>query len=227
MSKKINIAIDGYSSCGKSTLAKSLAHHLQYVYIDSGAMYRAITLYAIQQKIVDDGQAIVAALPSIDVRFSFNPETEASETYLNGENVESEIRTLAVSQKVSYISKLKEVRIKLVHLQQKMSESKGVVMDGRDIGSVVLPNSELKIFMTADTSIRTQRRFDELKAKGKNNSFEEVMDNLKLRDFEDENRLESPLIQVADARILDNSKLNREEQFELVLNWIDELVCVS
>lgn len=227
MSKKINIAIDGYSSCGKSTLAKALAQILQYIYIDSGAMYRAITLFAIQNNLVNDAEAILKFLPEIDIHFSFNPKTGTSETYLNGNNVESEIRTIAVSQKVSYISKLKEVRQKLVHLQRKMSENKGVVMDGRDIGSVVLPNAELKIFMTADDDVRAQRRFDELKAKGENHTYSEVMDNLKLRDYNDINRKESPLLQVDDARVLDNSKLTKEEQFDLVLNWVDELVLVS
>lgn len=224
MANKINIAIDGYSSCGKSTLAKALAQKLQYIYIDSGAMYRAVTLYAIQNNLVDNADALVKALPQIDIRFSFNTDTQTSETYLNGENVESLIRDISVSQKVSYISKLKKVREKLVQLQQSMSDEKGVVMDGRDIGSVVLPNAELKVFMTADDDVRTQRRFDELKAKGKSYTYQEVKDNLKLRDFEDENRKESPLIQVSDARVLDNSKLNRYEQLEMVFNWVKELV---
>lgn len=223
MAKKINIAIDGYSSCGKSTLAKALAKHLKYIYIDSGAMYRSITLYAIRQNIAYDKGAIVNALSNINICFSFNAKTGISETYLNDENVEHLIRDISVSQKVSKVSQIPEVRAKLVQLQQKMSENKGVVMDGRDIGSVVLPHAELKVFMTADTDVRVQRRYNELKAKGKETSIEEVRENLKQRDYEDENRSQSPLIRVPEAKLLDNTHLDKDEQFNLVLSWVEQL----
>lgn len=225
MEKRINIALDGYSSCGKSTLAKALANHLNYIYIDSGAMYRSVALYAIRHNIADNKTAIEAALPEIEICFKLNSQNK-SETYLNGENVEDEIRDIAVSSIVSQISQIHSVRIKLVELQQKMSQSKGVVMDGRDIGSVVLPNAELKIFMTASQQVRAQRRFQELKAKGKNITLKEVENNLKMRDFEDENRSESPLIKTQDAKVLDNSDINEKEQFDLVLSWVDELLGV-
>jgi CMP/dCMP kinase len=224
MSKKINIAIDGYSSCGKSTLAKALAKKLRYVYIDSGAMYRAVTLYAMRNGIVDNKVAIVLELPNVDIDFHFHPQKEVSETILNSDNVEQEIRELEVSKKVSYVSQIHEVREKLVELQQKMSKRGGVVMDGRDIGSVVLPNAELKIFMTASHDIRTQRRYEELRLKGLEITKQEVSDNLKLRDYEDENRKESPLTQVPDARVLDNTDLSRDEQLELVLSWVKEVI---
>lgn len=226
MKQKINIAIDGYSSCGKSTLAKALAKKLRYVYIDSGAMYRAITLFAMRHGIVEQPEAIKKALPTIDIDFHFHPQKEISETILNGENVEEHVRAIEVSQKVSYVSQIHEVREKLVELQQKMSRKGGIVMDGRDIGSVVLPHAELKIFMTATHSIRVERRYQELIVKGIKVSREEVAENLKLRDFEDENRKESPLTQVPDAKVLDNSKLSKEEQLNLVLSWVEE-VCVK
>jgi len=224
MKHKINIAIDGYSSCGKSTLAKALARKLRYVYIDSGAMYRAITLFALRNNIADNNIAIVAELPTIDIDFHFHPQKEISETILNGENVEQEIRQIEVSNLVSYVSQIHEVREKLVELQQKMSKRGGVVMDGRDIGSVVLPHAELKIFMTASHKIRTQRRYEELRLKGIEITLQEVSDNLKLRDYEDENRKESPLTCVPEARLLDNTNLGRDEQLELVLSWVEERI---
>jgi cytidylate kinase len=223
MKQKINIAIDGYSSCGKSTLAKALAKKLRYVYIDSGAMYRAVTLFAMRNGIVEQPEAIKKALSGIDIDFHFHPQKEISETILNGENVEAHIRAIEVSQKVSYVSQIHEVREKLVELQQKMSKKGGIVMDGRDIGSVVLPHAELKIFMTASHSIRVERRYQELIEKGIKATRNEVAENLKLRDFEDENRKESPLTQVPDAKVLDNSKLTKEEQLNLVLSWVEEV----
>ncbi|MFP5470524.1 MAG: (d)CMP kinase [Bacteroidia bacterium] len=227
MKRKINIAIDGYSSCGKSTLAKALAKKLRYVYIDSGAMYRAVTLFAMRNNIADNKLAIVSELPSIDIDFHFHPQKEISETILNGENVEQEIREINVSNLVSYVSQIHEVREKLVELQQKMSQRGGIVMDGRDIGSVVLPHAELKVFMTASHDVRTQRRYEELRLKGLEITKQEVSDNLKLRDYEDENRKESPLTRVPEARLLDNTNLSKDEQLELVLSWVEETTHVE
>lgn len=218
--KKIIIAIDGYSSCGKSTFAKALAARLGYIFIDTGAMYRAVTLYAMRQGIADQPQAVVAALPKIDIAFRFNPESGRSEVYLNGENVEQEIRRIDVSNRVSTISSIPEVRAKLVALQQQMGEARGVVMDGRDIGTVVFPNAELKIFMTADPRVRAERRYKELRAKGEEVSLEEIERNVRERDRQDETRAVSPLRRADDAVVLDNSHMTVEEQME----WVDGLL---
>ncbi|MGE0638044.1 MAG: (d)CMP kinase [Bacteroidia bacterium] len=214
---RITIAIDGYSSCGKSTLAKQLAKKLGYSYIDSGAMYRAVALWCLENNAIENGVPdngkIISNLDNIKIEFRFHPEIQSSQTYLNGRNIEKEIRGMAVSEIVSKISSIKEVRQKMVALQRQFGEDKGVVMDGRDIGSVVFPNAELKLFMTADPAIRAQRRYDELKAKGTEVSMEEIVENLRLRDYEDTTRKENPLIQAADAVVLDNSHLTPEQQF--------------
>lgn len=225
---KITIAIDGYSSCGKSTLAKQLASKLNYTYVDSGAMYRAITLFAIENGLASKEQVnergLIAELNNIDVDLEYNPETQAVTTFLNGKNVEEDIRTMRVSEVVSHVSVIKEVRAKLRSMQQEFGKRGGVVMDGRDIGTAVFPNAELKIFMTASPDVRAQRRFDELKAKGKNVSLEEVRDNLVSRDQEDTTRKEDPLIQAEDALVLDNSDLTPGLQMELALEWVNERV---
>lgn len=222
----INIAIDGYSSCGKSTLAKAMARALEYVFIDSGAMYRAVTLYALRNKLVSaDGlnePDLLAALPHIDIAFRHNPETGRSETLLNGENVEQEIRKMAVSNHVSKVSAVKAVRQKLVALQQQLGRQKGVVMDGRDIGTVVFPTAELKLFMTADPAVRAQRRFDELVAKGQQPTMEEVAANLSKRDKIDTTRAESPLMQADDAVVIDNTHLTPEQQLEKALSLVQQ-----
>jgi cytidylate kinase len=224
--KKINIAIDGYSSCGKSTLAKGIAQMLHYAYIDTGAMYRAVTLYCMRNGYIKDAVVnstlLIDDLRNINIRFRYNIDTAVSETFLNGENVEQEIRKIDVSDNVSRVSEIKEVRKKLVSLQQMMGKEKGVVMDGRDIGTVVFPDAEIKIFMTADTDIRMQRRFDELIAKGHKVTMGQVKENLLQRDFIDSHRKEDPLIKAEDAVVLDNSLLTREEQLDFVLQLVDE-----
>lgn len=225
--KRITIAIDGYSSCGKSTLAKALAARLGYSYVDSGAMYRCVTLYALQHGIIKDGafnpEEVVKSLDNIVLSFQFNAHAATSETFMNGINVEKEIRQMDVSGYVSPISKIHDVRVKMVALQRQMGRTKGVVMDGRDIGTNVFPDAELKIFMTADPDVRTQRRLDELKAKGMNISRDDVRRNLMERDHEDTHRKENPLIQAPDAVVLDNSELSREEQLEFVLKLVQDL----
>lgn len=225
---RITIAIDGYSSCGKSTLAKALASKLGYNYVDTGAMYRAITLYALRHGIISNGElntgALIEALPHIDITFHFNPLTKSSETYLNGENVEKELRTMEVSDNVSHVSSIKEVRSKLVALQRSLGRDKGVVMDGRDIGTNVFPNAELKLFMMADKEVRTQRRLDELTSKGLHVTFDEVKKNLEMRDYEDTHRKENPLSKARDAIVLDNTDLNKEQQLEYVLKLIGDLL---
>jgi cytidylate kinase len=224
--KKINIAIDGYSSCGKSTLAKALAKELNYSYVDSGAMYRAITLYAINAELAKDGEAdrdgIVAALDHIDVDFVNNEGINT--VRLNGVEVEGEIRSMSVSNLVSQVSRIAEVREKLRLMQQDFSERGGVVMDGRDIGSAVLPNAELKIFMTADKDIRTKRRHDEMMAKGTKTTLEEVRKNIEERDNIDTTRKENPLVRVPEARLLDNSELTESEQLQIALGWAREII---
>lgn len=221
--KKIIITIDGYSSCGKSTLAKQLAKKLDYVYIDSGAMYRAITLYFLQNRVDWISQpAVVAALADIHLEFEYSPVSGASEMHLNGENVEHLIREMLVAEKVSEVAAIKEVRDFAVAQQKKMGTRKGIVMDGRDIGTVVFPHAELKIFMTADIAIRVERRFRELYEKNKNISIEEVKGNLELRDYIDANREISPLRKADDAIILDNSQLSREDQMDLVMQWVED-----
>ncbi|MBD78488.1 MAG: cytidylate kinase [Crocinitomicaceae bacterium] len=222
---KINIAIDGYSSCGKSTLAKRLAQSLSYVFIDTGAMYRAVTLFALQNGYFNNKlsvDSLIFDLNKVNISFQYNAERQASDVILNGVNVENEIRTMEVSNHVSEIAEVKEVRKKLVALQQEMGRQKGVVMDGRDIGTVVFPKAELKIFMTADDEVRAMRRFDELRQEGDSISLAEVRENLKKRDHIDTHRKEDPLRQAEDAIVLDNSNLNQEQQFELALRWANE-----
>lgn len=225
--KKVSIAIDGHSSCGKSTLAKQIAKHFNYIYLDTGAMYRAIALFALNQNIIDkvdfDKKALIEKLPEINIEFKADENGKVN-TYLNDHNVEEEIRTMRVSSFVSPIATVKEVREKMVELQQKMGSKGGVVMDGRDIGTVVLPNAELKVFMTAKDEIRAQRRFDELKEKGIDDTFENVLQNLKERDYIDSTREESPLLKAEDALVLDNSELTREEQLEILKSWVIERV---
>jgi cytidylate kinase len=224
--KKIIIAIDGFSSCGKSTLAKRLATQLSYTFIDTGAMYRAITLYFLRNSVdLSNQQAIEAALQNIELHFEINSATKQSEIFLNGENVAHLIRELLVADKVSEVSAIKEVRHFAVAQQQVMGAKKGIVMDGRDIGTVVFPKAELKIFMTADPETRVLRRFDELYAINPHISIDEVRHNLELRDYIDSNRAESPLRQAEDARVLDNTHLDREQQFTLVLEWVNH--CLS
>lgn len=224
MDKKITIAIDGFSSIGKSTLAKQIADHLGYVYVDSGAMYRAVTYFAMQNGYIDseffDVETLINALPSIKIEFRRNEKTGLADMFLNDQNVEREIRTIEVSSFVSRIAEVSEVRAKLVEQQQKMGNQKGVVMDGRDIGTVVFPDAELKIFMTASAPTRAQRRFDELAAKGENVSYDVVLKNVVERDHIDSNRDDSPLVIANDAIEIDNSNLSREEQFEIVLDLV-------
>jgi cytidylate kinase len=214
--KKITIAIDGYSSCGKSTMAKDLAREVGYIYIDSGAMYRAVTLYCLENGLFTnesiDTERLETAMPHIRISFELNPETQRPMTFLNGKNVEDRIRTMEVSNRVSPVAALPFVRKALVELQQEMGRAKGIVMDGRDIGTAVFPDAELKIFVTASAEIRAQRRYDELKAKGQEASFEEILTNVKERDYIDQNREVSPLRQAEDALLLDNSNMTIEEQ---------------
>jgi len=225
MSKKIIIAIDGFSSCGKSTLAKALAKELSYVFIDTGAMYRAVALYFMRHQVsFEDLQAIEKAIQSIRLHFVFNESTGKSDMYLNGENVELAIREMKVSQKVSEVAAIPAVRDFAVAQQQAMGEEKGIVMDGRDIGTVVFPNAELKIFVTADPKIRTERRFKELLATQPNITREEVLENLTHRDLIDSTREHSPLKQASDALVLDNTHLNQDEQFTIALNWAKERI---
>ena len=222
--KKINIAIDGFSSTGKSTLAKQLAQKLGYVFVDSGAMYRAITLFAMQHGYISDDffdkSALVLGFDAIRLEFRFNADLGFSEMFLNGENVETAIRTIAVSSFVSRIAEVSEVRIKLVEQQQFMGKRKGVVMDGRDIGTVVFVDAELKIFMTASPQTRAQRRFAELSASDPNLTFEAVLKNVQERDYIDTHREDSPLRKADDAIEIDNSNMDKTEQFELVLNLV-------
>ncbi|WP_109697665.1 (d)CMP kinase [Chitinophaga deserti] len=223
--KKIIITIDGYSSCGKSTLAKQLAAKLNYLYIDSGAMYRAITLYFIQHRIDwADPYQVKTALDSIHLEFVYNQLTGQSDMYLNEENVEPMIREMLVAEKVSEVAAIREVRTFAVAQQQKMGDARGIVMDGRDIGTVVFPHAELKIFMTADPAIRVQRRFKELYAKNPNITLHEVKENLELRDYIDSNREVSPLRRADDAIILDNSQLTMDEQLDLVSQWVEDAI---
>lgn len=223
---KINIAIDGFSSCGKSTLAKNLAKHVGYLYLDTGAMYRAVTLYAMNNSYIVNGvldaEKLVANLSQVDISFKVVKEGESAHAFLNGKDVEASIRTMEVAANVSEVSTVKEVRVFLVDQQQKIARDKGVVMDGRDIGTVVLPNAELKIFMTASNEVRAQRRFLELQEKGDKVSLDDVLENLKKRDHIDSTRKESPLKQASDAILLDNSLLSKSEQFDLVMSWFRE-----
>jgi CMP/dCMP kinase len=227
--KKIIIAIDGYSSCGKSTLAKALARRLHYNYIDSGAMYRAVTYYILQKKIsltelqLMTDKELSKLLDEIDISFHINPSTKLSEIYLNDENAEPHIRTMEVSQLVSPVSAIHAIRVKLVAIQHSYGEKKGIVMDGRDIGTKVFPNAELKIFMTADKEVRAKRRFDELTLKGVEVTMDEVHRNIESRDLQDTTRKESPLVQAANAIVLDNSNMNEQEQFDFALNLVKKL----
>ncbi|MDD3210049.1 (d)CMP kinase [Bacteroides graminisolvens] len=226
--KKITIAIDGFSSCGKSTMAKSLAKEIGYIYIDSGAMYRAVTLYCIENGLIEDGEIrteiLKKDLKRINISFKINAETGQPDTYLNAENVENKIRTMLVSSMVSQVSALDFVRSAMVEQQQKMGKEKGIVMDGRDIGTTVFPDAELKIFVTASAEVRAQRRFDELKSKGQEASYDEILHNVKQRDYLDQNREVSPLRQASDAILLDNSTLTIEEQKAWLINQFNRVV---
>jgi len=226
--KKITIAIDGFSSTGKSTVAKRLAKTLGYVYVDTGAMYRAVTLYAMQNNIISesdfDKNALIDQLNKIDINFKFNETLGFAEVYLNGTNVEQEVRTLSVSQHVSQVATVSQVRERLVKQQQAFGKDKGVVMDGRDIGTVVFPQAELKLFMTASAEKRAQRRYDELLERGDDVSFEDVLENVQSRDLIDSTREDSPLVKAEDAIRVDNSNLTLEEQFEYVLKLSEEKI---
>ena len=224
--KKITIAIDGYSSCGKSTMAKDLAKEIGYIYVDTGAMYRSVTLYALRNNLFNaDGsireQELQEQMKNINISFQFNKETGRPDTYLNGENVENEIRTMEVSSHVSPIATLAFVREALVKQQQRMGAEKGIVMDGRDIGTVVFPDAELKIFVTASAEVRAQRRYDELKAKGMETDFAEILKNVQERDYIDSHRETSPLRRADDALELDNSQLTIAEQKQ----WLYDQYC--
>lgn len=220
MSKNIVVAIDGYSSCGKSTLAKALAKKLHFIYVDSGAMYRAVTLYFIRNNTdLNNHDLIIDALQHIDL--NFHSRDYQSHILLNGEEVSEEIRQMPVSENVSRISAIKEVRQAMVKQQQKMGKSKNIVMDGRDIGTVVFPDAQVKLFMTADPNIRAERRFKELSSKGELVSLEEIFENIAHRDFQDTTREESPLVRADDAIILDNTGLSEEEQLQFALDRIE------
>jgi cytidylate kinase len=224
MDKKLIIAIDGYSSCGKSSFAKAIAKELKYIYVDSGAMYRAVTLYCMRKGFIGkegfNKDSILSNLKDIHVNFIYNPDIGEYETHLNSENVEKEIRGIEVSAYVSKISQIYEVRSRMVELQRQIGVFKGIVMDGRDIGTIVFPDAEIKIFMTASIDIRANRRFDELIAKGVNVDFEEIKNNIIARDIADENRDISPLRRADDAIVLDNSRMSVREQ----MNWIKEII---
>jgi cytidylate kinase len=228
MQKKINIAIDGFSSCGKSTMAKDIAKELKYLYLDTGAMYRTVTLYAIRNKIISkthfDKKTLINELNNIEISFKYNSKDLKSDIFLNGENVENKIRSLEVSNLVSEISQLPEVRKKMVKQQQQIAKNKGVVMDGRDIGTVVLTDAELKIFMIADAKVRAERRYKELAEKGDNVSLEDIIENINKRDYLDQNRKESPLKQAEDAVVLDNTYVTQEEQFQVVLGLVNKII---
>ncbi len=225
--KKITIALDGFSSTGKSTLAKQLAKHLGYVYVDTGAMYRAVTFFAMQNGYISTGffdkKSLINNLPHIKLHFEFNPDLGFAEMYLNEINVEKEIRTLEVSNFVSLVAEVSEVRAKLVEQQQEMGKGNGIVMDGRDIGTVVFPKAELKIFMTASAQTRAQRRYDELQSKGQDVAFEDVLKNVVERDYIDSHRDDSPLVQAEDAIEIDNSYLTKDEQFNAVLEMVEDV----
>lgn len=222
--KKLTIAIDGKSSCGKSTLAKAMAKTLGYIYVDSGAMYRGVTWYALEKNWLHEGRImedeLVQALPQIDLRFKQVNEMDNASLFVNHQNVEDVIRTIHVANYVSKVASIKQVRSFLVDLQRKMGENGGVVMDGRDIGSVVFPNAEIKFFLTASPEIRAQRRFEELQKKGNQVTLEEVENNLQQRDEIDTTRKESPLIQTEDAIVIDNSHLNEQQQLDLACDYV-------
>lgn len=226
--RNITIAIDGFSSTGKSTLAKQLAKELAYIYVDTGAMYRAVAFFAMTNNFIKtdffDKKALIDSLPKIKLEFKYNSELGFAEMYLNGENVEKQIRTIEVSNFVSKVAEVSEVRSKLVEQQQEMGTNKAIVMDGRDIGTVVFPTAELKIFMTASAETRAKRRFDELQEKGDNVPYEDVLKNVMERDYIDTHRQDSPLVIADDAIEIDNSYLNKEEQFTTVLELVNEVV---
>lgn len=227
--KKIVIAIDGYSSCGKSTMAKNLARQLGYVYVDTGAMYRAVTLYALRHQLFEaDGEVDAASLqqvmPDIRISFQFNAQTGKPDTYLNDELVEHDIRTMQVSERVSKIAALPFVRTALVAQQQRMGKDKGIVMDGRDIGTVVFPHAELKIFVTASAEVRAQRRYDELQQKGMPARYDDILKNVQERDYIDSHREVSPLRKAEDAIELDNSNLTIDEQQQWLLQQVDKVL---
>jgi cytidylate kinase len=226
--QKIVIAIDGFSSCGKSTFAKAIAARLGYIFIDTGAMYRAVTLYALEQGAIVEGKvdeaAVVALLPEVNISFKFNAERGASDVYVNGELAEGKIRTIEVSNCVSSVSSIREVREKLVAMQQQMGRERGVVMDGRDIGTVVFPDAELKIFMTAEPKVRAERRYAELTAKGDKVTMEEILENVISRDKADMERAISPLRQAEDAVVLDNSYMSVEEQMAWFMERYEQIV---
>lgn len=221
---KITIAIDGFSSTGKSTVAKQLAKYLGYVYVDTGAMYRAVTYYAMQKGLINkedfNKEALIYKLPNIEISFKFNRYKGFAEVYLNGENIEKNIRTLEVSNFVSQVAAITEVRQKLVEQQQKMGQSKGVVMDGRDIGTVVFPNAELKLFMTASSKTRAKRRFNELIERGDDVIYEDVLKNVITRDYMDSTRDDSPLKKAKEAIEIDNSEMSLEDQFNKILQLV-------
>lgn len=225
---KLIIAIDGYSSCGKSTFAKQIAKALDYIYIDSGAMYRAVTLYCMENNLINKGEILLSklleVLDKIEIGFRFNQDSQLFETILNGENVEEKIRTVYVSDFVSPVSKIKKVREKMVEIQRNLGSDKGIVMDGRDIGTVVFPDADLKIFMTASPAIRAQRRYDESKEKGQDVSYREIEKNILTRDKIDEGREISPLKRAHDALFLDNSHLSVKEQMEWVMKIIEDIL---
>ena len=224
MDKKITIAIDGFSSTGKSTLAKELAKRLGYVYVDTGAMYRAVAFFAMQKGFIRkdffDKESLIESLPDIKLVFKFNSDLGFAEMYLNGINIEKEIRTIEVSNFVSLVAEISEVRSKLVEQQQEMGKNKGIVMDGRDIGTIVFPDADLKIFMTASPMTRAERRFKELQKKGDNVTFDEVLKNVEERDYIDTHRDDSPLVKASDAIEFDNSNVTKQEQFEKVLKLV-------
>ena len=228
MKKQITIAIDGFSSTGKSTLAKQLAQQLGYIYVDTGAMYRAVAYFAMQNQLISvdffNKVDLINQLKNIVLEFKFNTELGFAEMYLNGTNVEKAIRTIEVSGYVSKVAEVSEVRAKLVEQQQEMGKNKGIVMDGRDIGTVVFPDAELKIFMTASAATRAQRRFDELVQKGDSVSYDEVLKNVEERDYIDTHREDSPLVMAEDAVEIDNSHLTREEQFQAVLELVNGII---
>ncbi len=228
MKSKIIIAIDGFSSTGKSTIAKQLATTLGYAYVDTGAMYRGITLFAMKNDWVGGGyifkEKLIQALPGITLKFIYNDKLKFAEMYLNGENVESEIRSMEVSKLVSHISEISEVRRKLVEQQQKMGKEKGLVMDGRDIGTVVFPNAELKLFLTASADKRATRRYKELLDKGHEVNYKEVLENVQERDHIDSTREDSPLIKAEDAIEIDNSDMGLKDQFERILSLVNRML---
>ena len=223
MSKNIVIAIDGYSSCGKSTIAKALAKKLHFIYIDSGAMYRAVTLYFLRNNIaLDDDEGIQNALS--DIHLNFHSLDYQSHITLNNEEVSEEIRQMPVSENVSHVSAIRDVRVEMVRQQQRMGKSKNIIMDGRDIGTVVFPDADLKLFMTADPKIRAERRYNELMLKGEEVTMEEVFDNIAHRDYLDTTRKESPLVRADDAIILDNTSMDQAEQLDFALEHIMHLL---